>query len=178
MSSEYELPRIRKGHADCRCSRRQLIRSFAASSMLFPGLLHELLADDAVGDDPADPLSPRSSHFPAKAKHVIFLFMTGGVSHVDTFDPKPKLHADVGKEVKLDHPEIENRPGYERIFLKRPQWEFQPHGQSGTEVSTLFPHVAGCVDDIALIRSMQFTCPTNVAVSANASPPMPWSAPQ
>ena len=80
--------------------------------------------------------------------------MTGGVSHVDTFDPKPRLTADVGKEVKLDHPEIRNRPGYEQIFLKRPQWEFQPHGQCGTEVSALFPHVAGCVDDIAVIRSM------------------------
>ena len=93
-------------------------------------------------------------HFPAKAKSVIFLFMTGGVSHVDTFDPKPALTNRHGKEIKADHPEIKNRPGYERIFLKRPQWEFQPHGQCGTEVSTLFPHVAGCVDDIALIRSM------------------------
>ena len=70
---------------------------------------------------------------------MIFLFLTGGVSHVDTFDPKPKLAADVGKEVKLDHPEIQNRPGYERIFLKRPQWEFAKHGQSGTEVSDALP---------------------------------------
>jgi hypothetical protein len=56
--------------------------------------------------------------------------------------------------VKLDHPEIKNRPGYEHIFLKRPQWDFQPHGQCGTEISSLFPHVGGCMDDIALIRSM------------------------
>ena len=67
---------------------------------------------------------------------------------------KPKLKSDVGKEIKLDHPEIENRAGYEKIYLKAPQWEFSPHGQCGTEVSTLFPHVAECVDDIALIRSM------------------------
>ena len=60
----------------------------------------------------------------------------------------------VAKEIKLDHPEIENRPGYEKIYLKAPQWEFSPHGQCGTEVSTLFPYVAQCVDDIALIRSM------------------------
>ena len=80
--------------------------------------------------------------------------MTGGVSHVDTFDPKPRLKADVGKEVKADHPEIQDRPGYERIFLKAPQWEFSPFGQCGTEVSTLFPQVGTCVDDIALIRSM------------------------
>src|SRR6185369_12315312 len=96
----------------------------------------------------------KPSHFPAKARQVIFLFMTGGVSHVDSFDHKPRLYQDVGKEVKLDHPEIKNRPGYERIFLKRPQWEFQRHGQCGTEVSTLFPHVAGKVDDLAVIRSL------------------------
>lgn len=138
----------------CGCSRRDLLRSFVGGSLLMPGLLHELLAEDAARSTTADPLAPRPAHFPAKAKHVIFLFMTGGVSHIDTFDPKPRLHTDVGREVKLDHPEIENRPGYEHIFLKRPQWEFRPHGQSGTEVSALFPHIAECVDDIALVRSM------------------------
>ena len=115
-----------------------------------PGLLHRL----AAAEDGLDPLAFKQGHHPAKAKNVIFLFMTGGVSHVDTFDPKPKLTADVGKEVKVDHPEIQNRPGYERIFLKAPQWDFSAHGQCGTEVSTLFPHVATCVDDIALSRSM------------------------
>lgn len=73
---------------------------------------------------------------------------------MDSFDNKPRLSQDVGTEVKLDHPEIRNRPGYERIFLKAPQWPFQKHGECGTEVSSLFPHVAQCVDDIALIRSM------------------------
>ena len=153
MSHYFDANRPEQS-ARCRCSRRDLLRSFVGGSLLMPGLLHELLAEDAVRAAPADPLAPRPAHFPAKAKHVIFLFMTGGVSHIDTFDPKPRLHADVGHEVKLDHPEIENRPGYEHIFLKRPQWEFRPHGQSGTEVSTLFPHIAGCVDDIALVRSM------------------------
>jgi hypothetical protein len=56
--------------------------------------------------------------------------------------------------VTLDHPETRNRPGYERLFLKRPGWEFSPRGASGIEVSDLFPHIGGCVDDIALIRSM------------------------
>ena len=134
--------------------RRGLLRSFVAGSALMPGLLQQLLADDANHTSSPDPLAPRASHFPARAKNVIFLFMTGGVSHVDTFDHKPRLFSDAGKEVKLDHPEIRNRPGYERIFLKRPQWDFKPHGQCGTEVSTLFPHMAECVDDIALIRSM------------------------
>jgi hypothetical protein len=122
--------------------------------MLLPGILSELLAEDAGRDNPVDPLAPHESHQPGKAKSVIFLFMSGGVSHVDTFDPKPRLAADHGKQVDLDHPETRGRPGYEKLFLKRPQWEFQRHGQSGTEVSGLFPHVATCVDDIALIRSL------------------------
>ena len=116
--------------------------------MLLPGLT-ECLALDEQSKGVA-----QKTHFPAKAKNVIFLFMTGGVSHVDTFDPKPALHRDHGKEIKADHPEIKDRPGYEKIYLKRPQWEFSPHGESGIEVSTLFPHVATCVDDIAMIRSM------------------------
>ncbi len=138
--------------SDCTCPRRSFIRSLAAGSTLLPGLVAGLLADDARTGD--DPLAPRQPHFPAKAKRVIFVYLSGGVSHVDTFDPKPRLFADHGKEIKADHPEIKNRPGYERIFLKRPQWTFEPRGRCGTEVSTLFPHVAGCADEIALIRSM------------------------
>jgi hypothetical protein len=129
-------------------NRRSLLRSSVAGSMLLPGIMQQLLAD---GDDA---LTERQTHFPAKAKRVIFLFMTGGVSHVDTWDPKPALTRDHGKEIKADHPEIKDRPGYEKIYLKRPQWEFSPHGHCGTEVSTLFPETAKCVDDIALIRSM------------------------
>lgn len=130
------------------CHRRGFLKSAVGGSLLFPGIVQQLLADAG------DPLAAKESHFPAKAKRVIFLFMTGGVSHVDTFDPKPALTRDHGKEVKADHPEIKDRPGYERIFLKRPQWDFQPQGQCGTEVSSLFPHVGSCMDDIALIRSM------------------------
>jgi hypothetical protein len=128
--------------------RRAFLTSSVAGSMLMPGIVQQLLADSN------DPLAERQPHFPAKAKRVIFLFMTGGVSHVDTLDPKPALTRDHGKEINADHPEIKDRPGYERIYLKRPQWEFAPHGECGTEVSTLFPHIATCVDDIAMIRSM------------------------
>jgi hypothetical protein len=127
--------------------RRDFIRSAVAGSLLMPALVEELLAAD-------DPLAPKKPHFPAKAKRVIFLFMSGGVSHVDSFDPRPKLTTDHGKSVTLDHPETRNRPGYEKLYLKRPQWAFKKRGKCGTEVSELFPHVAGCVDDIALIRSM------------------------
>jgi hypothetical protein len=130
-------------------TRRSFLRSLAAGSALLPGLVSNLFADDG-----ADPLAPRRPHAPAKAKRVIFIYLSGGVSHIDSFDPKPRLFADHGKEIKAEHPEIKNRPGYEKIFLKRPQWTFEPRGAAGTEVSSLFPHVAGCADDLALIRSM------------------------
>lgn len=129
-------------------ARRSFLRSSIAGSLLWPGIVQQLLADSD------DPLAPKRPHFEPKAKRVIFLFMSGGVSHVDTFDPKPALARDHGKEIKADHPEIKDRPGYERIFLKRPQWEFTRHGECGTEVSSLFPHLADRVDDIAMIRSM------------------------
>jgi hypothetical protein len=128
-------------------SRRAFIRSAVAGSMIVPGVLSELLASD-------NPLAPKKPHFAPKAKSVIFLFMSGGVSHVDSFDPKPKLIADHGKSVTLDHPETRNRPGYEKLFLKKPNWKFTRHGKSGIEVSELFPHTAEQIDDVALIRSL------------------------
>jgi hypothetical protein len=138
--------------SDCRCSRRSFVRSLAAGSGLLPGLVARLLADDARTSD--DPLAPRRPHFSGKAKRVIFIYMSGGVSHVDSFDPKPRLFADHGKQITADHPEIKNRPGYEKIFLKRPQWTFAPRGRSGMEISTLFPRIGDCADELALIRSM------------------------
>lgn len=130
-------------------SRRTFIQSAVAGTLLMRGLLSELLASEST-----DPLAAKSPHFPAKAKSVIFLFMSGGVSHVDSFDPKPRLTADHGKQVVFDHPETRNRPGYEKLFLKRPDWKFKPRGQSGIEVSDLFPHVGNQIDDITLLRSM------------------------
>ena len=135
---------------DLRQNRRGFVRSAVAGSMLMPALLSELLAADA----PADPLAPKAPHHPAKAKSVIFLFMSGGVSHVDSFDPKPKLIADHGKSVALDHPETRGRAGFEKLFLKKPDWKFRARGKSGIEVSEMFPHVGDRADDLALIRSM------------------------
>ncbi len=129
--------------------RRRFVQSAVAGSLLMPGLLGELLAAES-----SDPLAPKKPHLPAKAKAVIFLFMSGGVSHVDSFDPKPKLIADHGKKVTFDHPETRNRPGYEKLFLKKPDWKFAPRGKSGIEVSDLFPHLGKQIDDIAMIRSM------------------------
>jgi uncharacterized protein DUF1501 len=139
----------------CGCTRRDALRyTFGgAGSLLAAGLLHELCAADDVRDASADPLAPRAPHFPARAKRVIFLFHTGGVSHVDSFDPKPKLFADHGKTVTID--EWQGKPGKFNRYLKKPQWEFKPHGKSGVEVSSLFPKVAECVDDLCVIRSLK-----------------------
>src|SRR5260370_28048089 len=71
----------------CDCSRRQVVRSLFTGSMLFPAVLQQLFADTG------DSIAPRAPHFPAKAKRVIFMYMPGGVSHVDSFDYKPKLIA-------------------------------------------------------------------------------------
>jgi hypothetical protein len=121
-------------------------------SMLFSGLVSQLMAEETAGSL-SDPLAPRPTHFPAKAKRVIFLYMSGGVSHVDSWDPKPKLVADAGKTIPVN--EFQGRKGDFNMFLKAPQWTFKPHGQCGTEVSDLFPHMAECVDDMCVIRSMK-----------------------
>ena len=120
---------------------------------MFPGLVAELLAQDGGAAAATDPLLPRAPHFAPKAKRVIFLYMSGGVSHVDSWDPKPRLFADAGKTVAVD--EFQGRKGDFKMFAKRPQWDFAPHGRCGTEVSALFPHMAGCVDDLCVIRSMR-----------------------
>jgi hypothetical protein len=134
-------------------SRRGLLRTMVGGSMLLPGIVSQLLAEDASPSSSADPLAPKPTHFPPKAKRVIFLYMSGGVSHIDSFDPKPKLFADAGKTIPVN--EFQGRKGDFSMFLKRPQWEFAPHGNCGTQVSSLFPNVAECVDDLCVIRSMK-----------------------
>lgn len=135
-----------------RGSRRGILRSLIGGSMLLPGVISQLLADDGSFATSLDPLAPKSPHFTAKARHVIFLYMSGGVSHVESWDPKPKLLADAGKTISVN--EFQGRKGSFNMYLKRPQWNFLPHGKCGTEVSELFPHMAECVDDLCVIRSM------------------------
>jgi len=126
-------------------SRRQAIRSLVGGSLLLPGILGRLLADDAKGG----PLAPQASHHPARAKRVIFLFMPGGVSHLESFDPKPALFALDGKTVKLG-PHVKNAQN-----LLKPLFEFKPGGRCGTMVSDLFPHIREVMDDVCVIRSMR-----------------------
>ena len=127
-------------------NRRHVIRSLAAGSLLMPGLLSQLLADD----NDTDPLAPKPPHFPAKAKRVIFIFSNGGVSHMDTFDHKPELFKADGKMMGVG-----GGLSNEKRVLLRPLWEFRPGGQCGTLVSDLFPQLRECMDDVCLIKSMK-----------------------
>jgi hypothetical protein len=113
------------------------------------GVFGENFAARAAAD--ANPLALKPPMFPPKAKRVIFLFMSGGPSHVDLFDPKPRLIADQGKPLPFAKPKLERtRTGN---LLASP-WQFQKHGASGTDVSELLPNLARCVDDMCVIRSM------------------------
>jgi hypothetical protein len=120
--------------------------------------LAALLADDAKADAVANPLSPRPPHFAPRAKRVIFLFMKGGPSHVDTFDYKPKLQADDGKPLPFAKPRVQFA---ETGMLLASPWKFERHGQSGIAVSELFPNVARCVDDLCILNSLHGTNPAH-----------------
>jgi len=142
----------------CGCSRRTMLRSLMGGSLLLPGILSELLHADESKQRVLDPLEPHPPHFPAKAKRVIFLYMTGGVSHVDSFDPKPKLTADHNKAYKVPEELLKAFATADRKiekYYKAAQYEFKPRGKSGTEISELFPNIAACADDLCVIRSMK-----------------------
>jgi hypothetical protein len=118
--------------------RRQMIQSLMAGSALLPAMVSELLAESS------DPLAPKAPHFPGKAKRVIFLFMTGGVSHVDSFDPKPALTKAAA----------EGKKGFKDVPFMGSPWTAKPYGKSGIEVTELFPNMGGVIDDLCVIRSL------------------------
>jgi hypothetical protein len=111
--------------------------------------ISSLLAEAAA----PDPLVPKPPHFAAKAKSVIFLFMAGGPSQVDTFDPKPLLNRLHGQPLPAEFGEVKYQQVQKGAKLLGSARTFKKYGQSGTEVSDLFPHIAGRIDDIAVIRS-------------------------
>jgi hypothetical protein len=138
-------------------NRRDLLANFANGFGLLG--LAGLLADESRAAAPrtpragpaGSPLAERAPHFWPQAKRLIFLFMSGGPSHVDTFDPKPRLARDNGKPLPFPMPKLERtRTGN----LLRSPFKFRKHGKSGIEVSELFPEVASCIDDICVIRSL------------------------
>ncbi|NQV26539.1 MAG: DUF1501 domain-containing protein [Rhodopirellula sp.] len=124
-------------------TRRSMIRSMMGGSMLLPGILSELLAVDSgstASRSSADPLAAKPTHFAPKARRVIFLFATGGVSHIDSFDPKSSKNG---------------RDGSGKDKLMGSVFPYSANKRCGTVVSDLFPHLRESMDDICIIRSMK-----------------------
>src|ERR1041385_3877609 len=110
-------------------------------------------AEASVPEASSDPLSAKPQHFKAKAKSVIFLFMEGGPSHLDTFDPKPKLRDLAGQHLPESFGPIITAMGEVDAPLLADKRQWKQHGKSGIWVSDWLPHMAECVDDLAVIRS-------------------------
>lgn len=123
--------------------------------------LAAMLADEQLLGSPTEagrsPLAVKQPHFVPRAKRVIHLFMNGGPSQVDTFDPKPALEKYDGQRPPNADLKTERKTG----GLMKSPFKFQKHGQSGIEVSEIFPHIAGCIDDICVIRSMHTNIPNH-----------------
>jgi hypothetical protein len=129
-----------------RFSRRDLLRTMGAGFGV-AGLASTL---NAAGVTSLDPMAPKAPHFPARAKHVIFLFLNGGPSQVDTFDPKPMLAKYNGKPAPAGNVKTERKTG---MLLQSP-FTFKKYGQSGIEISDLFPQLGSHADDLCVVRSM------------------------
>jgi hypothetical protein len=138
-------------------TRRELLQrcGMGFGAMALGGLLAPPAT--AAAGDPINPLLPKSPHFPARAKHVIHLFMNGGPSHLDTFDPKPALAKYAGQDLPTGNLRTERPTG--AAFAS--PFKFRRYGQSGIEVSDLFARTAESIDDIAVIRSMHADVPNH-----------------
>ena len=137
-------------------SRRTLLQQSAGG---FGGLaLSAMLAEQGLLASAPNPLAAKKTHFAPRAKRVIFLFMKGGPSHVDTFDPKPLLQRDDGKPYPFKMPRVTFA---ETGKLLKSPWKFRQYGQSGLPVSELFPHVAQCADELCVVRSLHGTNPAH-----------------
>src|SRR6516165_2444177 len=149
----------------CGRTRREFLWEAGAgfTGLALTGLLSldNFLAKQAVAADGVtkfgNPLAPKKSPLPAKAKSVIFLFMYGGPSHVDTFDYKPKLYPLDGKTIPVKTFGRGGKKSEGRVV--GPKWKFEQYGQCGKWISDLFPHLANCVDDIAFLHSMTADSP-------------------
>ncbi|MGB7345648.1 MAG: DUF1501 domain-containing protein [Pirellulaceae bacterium] len=138
-------------------SRRQLLKTSAVGfgHLAFSSLLHDQVQADTTLHSP---LAAKQPHLQPRAKRIVFLFMKGGPSHVDTFDPKPLLTRDSGKPLPFDLPRVTFAK--QTNLLKSP-WKFHHYGESGLPVSELFPHVAQHVDDLCVLRSVHGTNPAH-----------------
>ncbi|MEQ9289950.1 MAG: DUF1501 domain-containing protein [Cyclobacteriaceae bacterium] len=138
-------------------SRREMlgICKGGFGSLAFMSLFGGMQSACKQVDNPKSMLAQlsQSPHYVPKAKNVIFLYMDGGVSQVDSFDPKPRLARENGEDPNKKFKVDDTQFGNVGKILKSP-WEFKQYGECGMPVSELFPHIATCVDDIALVRSM------------------------
>jgi hypothetical protein len=124
--------------------RRTFLQCCAASGLgLYPALARAAALHDA------QVLAPTPTHHPPRARHLIFVFLTGGMSHLDTFDPKPRLRRDHGRLVTGG-----DLRGTAQLPLLASPFRFQPYGQSGLVLSELFPHLSGVADELCVIRSL------------------------
>lgn len=112
-----------------------------------------MLVKEGLASPRVNPLAAKASHFPSKVKSVIFLFMVGAPSQIDTFDPKPTLKKFEGQRLPESFGKISSQFTDGSTPILSSPWEFQQHGQSGAPVSSLYPHLARCVDDICFVRS-------------------------
>src|SRR5258708_11509344 len=135
-------------------NRRELLRKMGSGFGML-GLCS--LVGNAAPPIGANQLEPKPTHFPAKAKHVIYLFLNGGPSQVDTFDPKPMLTKYHGKPAPSGNLKTERKTG---ALLKSP-FQFRKHGQSGLEISEIFPELGSHADDLCIIRSMHTERPNH-----------------
>jgi hypothetical protein len=146
-------------------SRRDLLRQCAAG---FGGVaLTALMQEKSFGAPSAfdNPLAPKPTHFPAHAKNVIFLYMDGGPSQVDTFDPKPMLDKYAGQDPRQAMGKLEPTQ-FDNIGKVMPSpWKFHPRGESGLPISDLFPHVSTVADDLCVIRSMVSKFPEHTSAN-------------
>src|SRR5262249_46310433 len=155
IMTRHRLPReerpLTRREAICRCG-------MGFGAMGLATLLAETgFLDQARGGELAHPLAPPRPPLPAKAKRVIHLFMNGGPSHVDTFDPKPALARYAGRSLPRGNLRTERKTG---AAFPSP-FGFRKYGQSGIEVSELFPHVGECADDLCVVRSMHTDLPNH-----------------
>lgn len=144
----------------CRRTRREFLWQTGAgfTGTALAGLLqHDGFLAQGAESGAANPLAPKPPHFAPKAKNVIFLFMYGGPSHIDTFDYKPEMK---GRDNQTVEVKTFGRGGHKnqgRII--EPRWNFKQYGQCGKWVSDLFPHLSRHVDDIAFLHSMTADSP-------------------
>ncbi len=144
---------------DLLLTRRELLHrcGMGLGATALTSLMGEFGLTSAQAATSTHPLTPRQPHFPGKAKRVIHLFMNGGPSQVDTFDPKPALAKYASKALPMPNLRTERKTG---AAFPSP-YKFKKHGQSGIEVSEIFPNVAKCADDLCVIRSMHAEVPNH-----------------